>query len=178
MSVNFIYLNHVNNQAMTYDNNFKKQTVKLLVIGNTLLRRYSFSSKELKLDWFRNHCYTLCCNSLWLRYKVALMNRLRFCHYDFLKRLFGLPWWTCTFRAFTEYWVKCLDVLLLQSVYNMKGRLKHLKISLSLPFDRAPPMCVELFNGNGWVCCLYRCAQVRTYTALTVIVYNFSSYWN
>lgn len=54
----FTYLGHVINQAMFDDDDIKK-TTKLLVIGNMLLRRFSFCSKEVKLESFRNHCYCL-----------------------------------------------------------------------------------------------------------------------
>ena len=55
---------NVINHAMSDDNDIKKQTTKLLVIGNKLLRRFSFCYKEVKLELFRRHCYSIYCNAL------------------------------------------------------------------------------------------------------------------
>ena len=85
----FTYLGHVINKEMKDDDDIAKQTRKLSVIGNTLLRKFSFCSLEVKLELFRSHCYSLYCNSLWSRYRVATLHKLKVCHNDILKRLAG-----------------------------------------------------------------------------------------
>ena len=150
----FTYLGHVINQAMTDDDDIKKQTTKLLVTGNTLLRRFSFCSKEVKLALFRSHCYSLYCNSLWSRYKVASISRLRVCHNDILKRLLGLPRWTSSSRAFTEHGVSCLDVLRRHSVYSMRGRVERSENSIITSVRRSSAhVCGSI--RREWVGLLY-----------------------
>ena len=119
----FTYLGHVINQEMTDDDDIKKQTTRLTVTGNTLLRKFSFCSREVKLELFRSYCYSLYCNSLWSRYRVASLNRLRVCHNDILKRLLGLPRWTSSSQAFTSHGLNGLDVLRRHSAYSMRSRV-------------------------------------------------------
>ena len=121
----FTYLGHVVNRERTDDDDIKKQTTKLTVIGNTLLRKFSFCSPEVKLELFRSHCYSLYCNSLWSRYRVASMNRLRVCHNDILKRLLRLPRWTSSSLAFSENGMNCLAVLRRHAAYSMRSRVEQ-----------------------------------------------------
>jgi len=119
----FTYLGHVICHDKTDDHDIKKQTTKLTVTGNTLLRKFSYCSREVKLELFRSHCYSLYCNSLWSRYKVATLKRLKVCHNDILKRLLGLPRWTSSSLAFTRHGVKGLGVIHRHSVFSMKSRV-------------------------------------------------------
>ena len=121
----FTYLGHVINQDLTDDDDIKKQTTKLTIIGNTLLRKFSFCSQEVKLELFRSHCYSIYCNSLWSRYKVASMNRLKVCHNGILKRLLRLPRWTSSSLAFTSHGMNCLGVLRRHAVCSMRSRVER-----------------------------------------------------
>ena len=115
---------------MTDGDDIKRQATKLTVVGNTLLRRFSFCSQEVKLELFRSHCYSVYCNSLWSQYRVASMNRLRVCHNDILKRLLRLPRWTSSSQAFTGHGMNCLDVLRRHSVYSIKSRVEQSENSI------------------------------------------------
>ncbi|KAG0714156.1 Integrin beta-1-B [Chionoecetes opilio] len=57
---------------------------------------------KVKMELFRSHCYSIYCNSLWSRFKVATLNCLKVCHNDILKRLLGLPRWCSSFLAFAR----------------------------------------------------------------------------
>ncbi|KAG0727279.1 hypothetical protein GWK47_035010 [Chionoecetes opilio] len=107
----FAYLGHVISHDMTDDDDIIKQTTKLLVVGNTLQRKFSYCSREVKMELFRSHCYPIYCNSLWSRYKVATVNRLKVCHNDILKRLLGLPRWCSLSLTFARNGVNNLDVI-------------------------------------------------------------------
>ncbi|KAG0728566.1 hypothetical protein GWK47_032213 [Chionoecetes opilio] len=109
---------------MTDDDDIIKQTTKLLVVGNTLQRKLSYCSREVKMELFRNHCYSIYCNSLWSRYKVATMNRLKGCHNDILKRLLGLPRWCSSSLAFARNGVDNLDVIRRHSVFSLRSRVE------------------------------------------------------
>ncbi|KAG0711913.1 hypothetical protein GWK47_019528 [Chionoecetes opilio] len=64
-------------------------------------------------------CYD--CNSLWSRYKVATMNRLKVCHNDILKSLLGLPRWCSSSLAFA---MNNLDVIRRHSVFSLRSRVE------------------------------------------------------
>ncbi|KAG0722254.1 hypothetical protein GWK47_044835 [Chionoecetes opilio] len=101
-----------------------QQTTKLLVVGNTLQRKFSYCSREVKMELFRSHCYSIYCNSLWSRYKVATMNRLKVCHNDILKRLLGLPRWCSSSLAFARNGVNNLDVIRRHTVFSLRSRVE------------------------------------------------------
>ncbi|KAG0716019.1 hypothetical protein GWK47_010600 [Chionoecetes opilio] len=89
-----------------------------------LYRGNSPTVAEVKMELFRSHCYSIYCNSLWSRYKVATMNRLKVCHNDILKRLLGLPRWCSSSLAFARNGVNNLDVIRRHSVFSLRSRVE------------------------------------------------------
>ena len=120
----FTYLGHIITKNRTDDCDVQKQTRKLMAIGNVILRKLSFCSKEVKLELFRSYCYSIYCNSLWSRYGVATLRKLQVCHNDILKRLLGLPRWTSSSWTFATYNVQCVTVIRRNSVFSLKSRLE------------------------------------------------------
>ncbi|KAG0728055.1 hypothetical protein GWK47_003866 [Chionoecetes opilio] len=99
-------------------------TTKLLVVGNTLQRKFSYCSREVKMELFRRHCYSIYCNTLWSRFKVATLNRLKVCHNDILKRRLGLLRWCSSSLAFARNGVNNLDVIRRHSVFSLRSRVE------------------------------------------------------
>ncbi|KAG0721844.1 hypothetical protein GWK47_045614 [Chionoecetes opilio] len=120
----FAYLGHIISHDMTDDDDIIKQTTKLLVVGNTLLRKSSYCSREVKMELFRSHCYSIYCNSLWSRFKVATLNHLKVCHNDILKRLLGLPRCCSSYLVFARNGVNNLNVIRRHSVFSLRSRVK------------------------------------------------------
>ncbi|KAG0711122.1 hypothetical protein GWK47_021243 [Chionoecetes opilio] len=79
---------------------------------------------EVKMELFRSHCYSIYCNSLWSRFKVATMNCLKVCHNDILKRLLGLPRWCSSSLAFARNGVNNLDVIRRHSMFSLRSRVE------------------------------------------------------
>ncbi|KAG0697857.1 hypothetical protein GWK47_026209 [Chionoecetes opilio] len=100
------YEGHIISHDMGDDDDISKQTTKLLVVGNTLQRKFSYCSMEVKLELFRSHCYSIYCNSLWSRFKVAILNRLKVCHNYIIKRLLELPRWFSSSLGFARNGIK------------------------------------------------------------------------
>ncbi|KAG0697993.1 hypothetical protein GWK47_026173 [Chionoecetes opilio] len=109
---------------MIDDEDISKQTTKLLVVGNTLQRTFSYCSREVKMELFRSQCYSIYCNSLWSRFKVATVNRLKVCHNDIIKRLLGLPRWSSSSLAFARNGVNNLDVIRRHSASRLRSRVE------------------------------------------------------
>ncbi|KAG0710491.1 Aquaporin AQPcic [Chionoecetes opilio] len=120
-----LYLGHVLSSDSVDDLDIKKQLQKITAVGNTILRRFSFCTKEVKLELFRSYCYNKHCNSLWARYRVPSMNRLRVCHNDILKRLLGFPRWSSSSETFVSDNIKCLDVIRRHSVSSLTLRVEQ-----------------------------------------------------
>ncbi|KAG0725577.1 hypothetical protein GWK47_004619 [Chionoecetes opilio] len=109
---------------MTDNDEIIKQTTKLLVVRNTLQRKFSYCSREVKIELFRSHCYSIYCKSLWSRYKVATMNRLKVCHNDIFKRVMRLSKWCSSSLAFGRNGVNNLDVIRRHSVFSLRSRVE------------------------------------------------------
>ncbi|KAG0715954.1 hypothetical protein GWK47_010774 [Chionoecetes opilio] len=107
---------------MTDDDDIIKQTTKLLVVVNTLQKKFSYCSREVKIELFRSHCYSIYCNSLWSQFRVATLNRLKVCHNDILKRLLGLPRWYSSSLAFAMNGVNNLDVIRRHFVFSLRSK--------------------------------------------------------
>ncbi|KAG0693436.1 Transposon TX1 uncharacterized protein [Chionoecetes opilio] len=98
-----------------------------------LYRGNSPTVAEVKMELFRSHCYSIYCNSLWSRYKVATMNRFKVCHNDILKRLLGLPRWYSSSLAFARSGVNNLDVIRRHSVFSLRSRVEFCTNSIITP---------------------------------------------
>ena len=150
----FTYIGQVLYRNITDENDddINKQTTKLTVTGNTLLRKFSHCSLEAKLELFRSHCYFLYCNSLWLWFMVAILNCLKVYHNDVLKRLLVLPKWTSSSLAFTRHRKKRLDVIRRKYVFSMKSIVEQCDNSVNsvrqVLWDRRarPTVCTELWD--------------------------------
>ncbi|KAG0724435.1 hypothetical protein GWK47_040571 [Chionoecetes opilio] len=94
------------------------------LLWEILYRGNSPTVAEVKMQLFRSHCYSIYCNSLWSRFKVATMNRLKVCHNDILKRLLGLPRWCSSSLAFARNGVNNLDVIRRHSVFSLRSRVE------------------------------------------------------
>ncbi|KAG0729124.1 hypothetical protein GWK47_003565 [Chionoecetes opilio] len=77
---------------------------------------------EVKMELLKSHCYSIYCNSLWSRFKVA--NRLKVCHNDILKRLLELLRWCSSSLAFARKGVNNLDVIRRHSVFSLRSRVE------------------------------------------------------
>ncbi len=108
---------------MTDDADIRKQTRQLTVVGNTLIRKFSLCSQEVKMELFRSHCYSLYCNSLWSRYRAATIKKLKVCHNDILKRLLGLPRWASSSMAFAGQGLKCLSAIRRHAACSLRNRV-------------------------------------------------------
>ncbi|KAG0715314.1 hypothetical protein GWK47_012229 [Chionoecetes opilio] len=123
-ALRFAYLGDVISHDMTDDDDINKQTSKLLVVGNTLQRKFSYCSREIKIELFRSHYYSIYCNSLWSRFKEATLNRRKVCHNDILKRLLERPRSSSSSLAFARNGVNNLDVIRRHSAFSLRSRVE------------------------------------------------------
>lgn len=121
----FVYLGHVITTDRTDDEAIQKQLGKLNSVGNCIIRKFTFCTREVILELFRSYCYSLYCNSLWSNYRIATINKLRVCHNDILKRLLGIHRWESSSWTFAVNHVKCLDVIRRNAVVSLKRRIEQ-----------------------------------------------------
>ena len=122
---NFIYLGHIVTEDRSDDKDIYKRFSKLNAVGNCIIRKFSFCTREVKLELFRSYCYSIYCNSLWSKYRVATLHKLRVCHNDILKRLLGIHRWTSSSLTFVTHNMKCLDVIRRTCIASLKARVEQ-----------------------------------------------------
>ena len=65
---NFNYLGHTINSKFSDDEDIRKETRKLCVQGNTIIRKFKFCNVDAKCCLFKSFCYSVYCSSLWAQY--------------------------------------------------------------------------------------------------------------
>ena len=134
---------------MIHGDDIKKQTTKPTVKGNTLLRKFSHYSLEVKLELFRSHCYSFYYKLMWLLFKVTTMNRLTVCHNDVLRTL---PSWTSSSLAFTRNGVKNPGVIHWHCACKLKSRVERSENSIITSVRQSSALV--LCDRRGWMYCL------------------------
>lgn len=132
-----------------------RSTPQNSVIGNSLLRKFSFCNMEVKLKLFRNHCYSLSCNSSWLWYRGGSMNHFRICHNSTSSILGFLDGLAHPCPSPGMRWTLCLwCIVMLHTVWGVE--CYTLGTQSSPPSDKVQSMCVDLCSGSGWAIRLCR----------------------
>ena len=122
---------------MIDDEAIRKQTRQPTVVGNTLLRKLSFCTPEVKRELFRSHCYSVYCSSLWSCYRTASLNKVRVCHNDNLKRLLGLPRWTSSSLFLSGHGLKTLNGIHRHSAFRTWHRVEQSGSSIVTSIKRS-----------------------------------------
>ena len=89
----FKYLGHMISVTYKDDDDIVKEIRNLHARGNTIIKQFKNVNEDTKVQLFKTFCYPLYCASLWSKYKVSTMSRLRVSYTSILRRLLGLKIW-------------------------------------------------------------------------------------
>ena len=85
----FKYLGHIISNDKTGDKDVLREHAYCKSCKCTLNRTFSMCSVPVKITLFRSFCICFCGMSLWKRYNVATISRLRSCYVKCIKLFFG-----------------------------------------------------------------------------------------
>jgi hypothetical protein len=68
-----------------------REISNLFIRSNTLIRRYSKCSIEVKIVLFKSFCLFLYGSALWLKYSARMLNTFKSCYHRCVKIFFGFP---------------------------------------------------------------------------------------
>ena len=69
------------------DGDLKRQMRKYYANANMLLRKFSYSSPDVKCCMFKSYCATMYCSSMWFDSTVTSMKKLKIAYNNGLRRL-------------------------------------------------------------------------------------------
>ena len=98
----FKYLGHIVADDMTDDLDICREIRNLYVRGNTIARKFSPLSMEVKASLFKSYCYPLYTSALWSNYRQGTINRMRVCYNDVVRMLAKVPRWHSASEIFVN----------------------------------------------------------------------------
>ena len=123
----YLYLGHIICNDLSDDLDILKQRRKLFVQGNTILRKFSMCTIDVKLTLFQSYCSSMYLPQLWTKYKQAIINKLYIAYHNILKMFIGLSKREHTRPICATLNVKYCPALIRNYVYKFMCRLTRSK---------------------------------------------------
>ena len=125
MTASWWYLGHVISNDFYDDLDIARETRNLYVRGNTIIRKFSSLDINVKIALFKSYCYPLYTCSLWSRYRVASLNKLKVCYNNVMRQLMGVPRWHSARTLFVQNRVKSFFEILRTITHSLMVRIKN-----------------------------------------------------
>ena len=145
----FKYLGHILNVKFKDDDDILKEMRNLYARGNTIVRLFKNTDDEVKIRIFKCFCYPVYCSSMWSRYNVYTMNKLRVGYNNIFRKLFKIKLWDeeqgqldSLSRIYEEMGIRSFYELFRYNAVNCQNR-----ISLS-----ENPLVQCLLNSDAMTC--------------------------
>ena len=119
----YVYLGHIICNDLSDDLDILKQRRKLFVQGNTILRRFSMCTIDVKLTLFQSYCSAMYLPQLWTNYKQVTINKLYIAYHNILKMFLGLSKREHTRPICATLNVKYCPALIRNYIYKFMCRL-------------------------------------------------------
>ena len=102
----FTYLGHIIVNEFYDDEDIRKEMRNLCARGNAIIRKFSFCNMDVKCSLYKTYCYPFYCGSLWTRFRVATMDKLKVMYNMVMRRLAGVPPWHSARQMFVSLGVQ------------------------------------------------------------------------
>ena len=86
----YTYLGHILCNNLSDDMDILRQRRKLFAQGNSIMRKFSMCTIDVKLQLFQSYCSTMYLPQLWIKYKQLTINKLYIAYHNILKIFIGL----------------------------------------------------------------------------------------
>ena len=105
------------------DGDVRRQCCKIYAQVNTLIRKFSMCSVEVKCALYRAYITPLYTAHLWSSYRVKSIQRLKVAYNDALRLLLRVPRWHSASQLFVSSNILTCPALLRKLMYNFMCRL-------------------------------------------------------
>ena len=120
---NVSYLGHVISSSLSDVDDIKRQYRSLCIRANSLSRRFSICSLDVKYQLFQSYCISMYCATLWSNYTVKSMQSLRVCYNNALRMLLGKPRHCSASEMFVNAGLLSFNEYMRKSIYSFKQRI-------------------------------------------------------
>ena len=122
------YLGHIITNDTTDDADIMRHVSYLYSVGNTLIRKFSFCSKKVKIKLFQSYCMNAYTGHLWINYKQATYNKFKTAYNSILRRLLLIKRFDegknySASQMFASHNVLSLGALLRIAMYSFQRRI-------------------------------------------------------
>ena len=94
------------------DLDLKRQMRKMYANANSLLRKFSRCSVNVKCYLFKTYCSNLYCAPMWFDCTKTVLTKLKVAYINSLRRFMGLPWHNSASEMFVNLNIKSFGELL------------------------------------------------------------------
>ena len=126
----FNYLGHTINSKVSDDQDIAKETRKLCVQGNTIIRKSKFCNVDTKCCLFKTFCYSIYCCSLWANYAASSMSRIKVIYNNIMRKLVNIPVYSSASFMFASLGVKSFQELRRSTTFSIMQRVLESNNSL------------------------------------------------
>ena len=117
------YLGHVMTADCRDDKDITKQYSRQNAVGNMLVRKFSFSPTQAKIQLFKSHCYPIYGCALWRHTYQNYIRKLTVSYSDTFKRLINVPRYTSSSLVFAMNATDHINVGFRKSAYSLTSRV-------------------------------------------------------
>ena len=118
----FRYLGHIMTADCRDDKDIKKQFRRQNAVGNLLVRKFSFTPIEAKIQLFKSYCYLIYGCALWRHSFQNSIRKLTVSYSDAFKRLINVPRYTSSSLAFAMNATDNINVVFYKFAYSLMNR--------------------------------------------------------
>ena len=119
----FKYLGHIITSDFTDDLDVEREIRNLYIRGNTIVRKFGFLSMEVKMALFKAYCYCLYTCSLWSKYRLSTINKLKVAYNNIFRKLVGVPQWHSARTLFVNAGVRSFYETIRTASYSLMLRV-------------------------------------------------------
>ena len=119
------YLGHVISNNLTDDSDILRHVRSLYCKANTLLKKFSQCSEQVKCFLFKMFCSNMYCSSLWCVFKKSTMKKLTVAYNNAFRIFLGLPRFCSASHMFVTRHVDNFDALIRKCIHSLLSRLQN-----------------------------------------------------
>ena len=143
------YLGHFISSDLSDDKDINRQCRMLYAQANTLLRKFSMCSEDVKIALFRTYCTPMYTAQLWRRYRKSSMQRLTVAYNDCMRLLLKVPRCSSASQLFVSVNVPNCSAVLRNLMFRCMCRVHNSGNSIIVAISN-PGLSAVRFSSRLW----------------------------
>jgi hypothetical protein len=123
----FKYLGHIIQHNLSDNDDIIQQMRSVYVRANTICRKFSHCSDDVKRQLFLSYCCNIYCCQLWCKYSMENYNKIKTAYNNSFRILFGLPRRCSASEMFVSRNMLNYQALIRKSCFSILNRISSSK---------------------------------------------------